>query len=334
MDQITLSEENLVKVKAAVSKPAQRRTYKKLATARLRLKKNYLLAKENGEDGIISDFLCSMGHNVVSAIMTGSTKDYEETRGQDTYESGDEKDVSGWVPANEKLEELYCDNPFSDRIIGVKKPVPWRNKKCTSCKVSFNTKSNPIKCDGCDSYTHKRNVCLRNTSDKNQFYCKVCICSNQSQNKETSSSNTYNSKVDGGFKCEKCGIIVKSNYSLKRHMGRIHTGGEELQESVAENDASGSSHAEQIIENHDVNAESDNTTGILRFLTKIGLEQYGPRFDENDINMAVLLDLRTEEFMDMVKELGIASWGHRQKMKRAIEEIKKDNYNENVETFQ
>ena len=65
-----------MKVKAAVPKPAQRRTYKKLARTRLRLKKNYVLAKENGEYGIISDFLCSMGHNVVSAIMTRSTKHF------------------------------------------------------------------------------------------------------------------------------------------------------------------------------------------------------------------------------------------------------------------
>ena len=59
-DHITLAEEKVVKVKAAVPKPAQRKTYKNLAKSRLRLKKNYVLGKQNGEESAISDFLSSM----------------------------------------------------------------------------------------------------------------------------------------------------------------------------------------------------------------------------------------------------------------------------------
>ena len=38
--------------------------------------------------------------------------------------------------------------------------------------------------------------------------------------------------------------------------------------------------------------------------------------------MKVLLDLRPEGFMDMSKELGMKTWAHRHKIKRALEEYK------------
>ena len=47
----------------------------------------------------------------------------------------------------------------------------------------------------------------------------------------------------------------------------------------------------------------------------------------------MLKDLRPEEFMDMVKDIGISLWGDRHKLKRAIEEVKKENQEMTKETI-
>ena len=50
-------------------------------------------------------------------------------------------------------------------------------------------------------------------------------------------------------------------------------------------------------------------------------------FVEENINMTMLLDLDTEEFMNMTKELGISTWGQRRNLKKAIEDHKAKNKN-------
>src|SRR6516225_7630928 len=55
---------------------------------------------------------------------------------------------------------------------------------------------------------------------------------------------------------------------------------------------------------------------ITDWLEKLGMSEYGQRFAENDIDMAVLPDL-TEQHL---KDLGV-SLGHRLKMRRAISDL-------------
>jgi class 3 adenylate cyclase/predicted ATPase len=57
---------------------------------------------------------------------------------------------------------------------------------------------------------------------------------------------------------------------------------------------------------------------IADWLQKLGLGQYAKRFAENDINFAVLPDLTDQD----LKELGVASLGHRRQLLRAITELK------------
>ena len=57
---------------------------------------------------------------------------------------------------------------------------------------------------------------------------------------------------------------------------------------------------------------------IADWLQKLGLGQYAQRFAENDINFAVLPDLTDQD----LKELGVASLGHRRQLLRAITELK------------
>ena len=56
---------------------------------------------------------------------------------------------------------------------------------------------------------------------------------------------------------------------------------------------------------------------IADWLEKLGLGQYAQRFAENDINFAILPDLTDQD----LKELGVASLGHRRQLLRAIAEL-------------
>ena len=57
---------------------------------------------------------------------------------------------------------------------------------------------------------------------------------------------------------------------------------------------------------------------IADWLQKLGLGQYAERFAENDINFAILPDLTDQD----LKELGVASLGHRRQVLRAIAKLK------------
>jgi class 3 adenylate cyclase len=56
---------------------------------------------------------------------------------------------------------------------------------------------------------------------------------------------------------------------------------------------------------------------ITDWLQKLGLGQYAQRFAENDINFTILPDLTDQD----LKELGVASLGHRRQLLRAITEL-------------
>jgi class 3 adenylate cyclase len=57
---------------------------------------------------------------------------------------------------------------------------------------------------------------------------------------------------------------------------------------------------------------------IADWLQGLGLDQYTQRFAENDIHFAILPDLTDQD----LKELGVASLGHRRQLLRAIAELK------------
>ena len=146
-----MAEDKLVKIVAGLPKPTQRREYRKLGKTRLRLKKNYLLAKANGEKNAIGDFLSSMGYNVASSTMKGRTDEYEVSRDKKLIENDDDHDSSNWIVENENsvLEELENLDVYNQRNIG-EKNKPWIGKKCPSCQAGFKNRSATKKCNGCD----------------------------------------------------------------------------------------------------------------------------------------------------------------------------------------
>ena len=56
---------------------------------------------------------------------------------------------------------------------------------------------------------------------------------------------------------------------------------------------------------------------VSDWLEKLGLRQYAQRFAENDVDFSILDDLTDQD----LKELGVASLGHRRKLLRAIAEL-------------
>ena len=57
---------------------------------------------------------------------------------------------------------------------------------------------------------------------------------------------------------------------------------------------------------------------VADWLQKLGLGQYAQRFAENDINFAILFDLTDQD----LKDLGVASLGHRRLLLHTIAELK------------
>ena len=61
-------------------------------------------------------------------------------------------------------------------------------------------------------FTHQKESCLKEGTSKTQFYCKICIPESFSRTNSDHVplvTNNLMIKVDGGYKCEKCGLTVK-----------------------------------------------------------------------------------------------------------------------------
>jgi hypothetical protein len=56
---------------------------------------------------------------------------------------------------------------------------------------------------------------------------------------------------------------------------------------------------------------------VTSWLEKLGMSEYAQRFADNDIDFSILGDLTDQD----LKDLGVASLGHRRKILRAIAEL-------------
>ena len=52
--------------------------------------------------------------------------------------------------------------------------------------------------------------------------------------------------------------------------------------------------------------------------------QYNDLFMKENVDLEMLTKLTDGEYMDMFKELGINSWGHRHKLKKAVQVLNSD----------
>jgi SAM domain (Sterile alpha motif) len=56
---------------------------------------------------------------------------------------------------------------------------------------------------------------------------------------------------------------------------------------------------------------------VANWLEKLGMSEYAQRFADNDIDFSILRDLTDQD----LKDLGVASLGHRRKILRAIAKL-------------
>ena len=75
--------------------------------------------------------------------MAGRVNDYEESLAPGLNGDDEDHNVSNWVAKNNVTILEAFDNPdsYPKRKIGVKEPKAWKNKKCSFCKIGFNSKS-------------------------------------------------------------------------------------------------------------------------------------------------------------------------------------------------
>ena len=67
---------------------------------------------------------------------------------------------------------------------------------------------------------------------------------------------------------------------------------------------------------------------VHELLKKTGLEELSDIFQEQAIDLEVITAMHKHELLDMLKDLGINKWGHRFKIQKALELLKKDNTTE------
>ena len=97
-----------------------------------------------------------------------------------------------------------------------------KKRKCPACKLGFNSKSKPVKCHGCDGFTHARVRCTSSPEAKDNFFCKICVPVSIDTNVSKDTENEKMEKTSSGWKCKICNLCVKTSYSMKRHITNQH----------------------------------------------------------------------------------------------------------------
>ena len=89
---------------------------------------------------------------------------------------------------------------------------------------------------------------------------------------------------------------------MKRHVSRMREQG--IKDTVVD------------VTNSNVSNKSNNLVDVLK---STNLMQYEELLKKENIDLEILQGLNDTEFMDMFKELGIMSWGHRHQLKKGVQ---------------
>ena len=108
---------------------------------------------------------------------------------------------------------------------------------------------------------------------------------------------------------DKCGLVAKTKYSITRHFLRKH--GNETEDIVHEVDTNEEIINEPIVEDHAASIEAVKTP-VLHFtledlLESVNLQQYSELIQQEMIDLNMLVNLKPEQFMEMVKDIGIVA---------------------------
>ena len=200
---------------AVVANPGPRKQVAQRGQAKKRhqLKENYMKARQmRGADRskLVGEFLCIMGHNVITSTMIGRNTNLEYSEDPNNVIEENSNNISNWQILNESnLEEIdEGENPYKHRKVGVSKKTQekqqmessqwWRGAKCPSCNTGFTSRSKQKQCHSCDKYSHIKKQCLSmSEEDTGVFLCKKCnSCSGDLASRTSTGKNS--------FKCKRC----------------------------------------------------------------------------------------------------------------------------------
>ena len=160
------------------------------------------------------------------------------------------------------------------------------NRDCVSI-FGFNSKSKPVKCHGCDSYTHPKVKCMNTGVQNMQYYCKVCLP--DSGTRSGSAPQNSLTRTAEGWKCNECNMCLKTSYNLRRHVNSKHPSVPMSRNSDLVHKIELFSSASQTLDQH-LNVELTMNS----FLKSKKLEKFVCLFERENIDLKMLLDLTQE----------------------------------------
>ena len=113
------------------------------------------------------------------------------------------------------------------------------------------------------------------------------------------------SRTESGWKCHSCDLVVKTIYSMKRHIVRMHKEKENI--GVVEND----------FNTNVTNSGSTFSDDLRSVLKEIGLENLLANFEKEGIDLKLLMELDKDDMRRMMRDLDI-NWGARYKIEKEI----------------
>ena len=185
--------------------------------------------------------------------------------------------VKAWNHQENPEKNFRNHQNFEKRPVGEKKTFPWKNKSWISCGWGFNIRSNTAQC--CDQFVHSKASCLKDTPESDCSFCKVCCPQVEATSSSVQQKHACITRNLKGFKCDKCGLVLKTKFSAQRLIQIMHCVEEEF--VVEETDTV---HDEKQIELKDI-------------LLNIDLGRYTALFDNENINLEMRTNLNEEEFM-------------------------------------
>ena len=67
------------------------------------------------------------------------------------------------------------------------------------------------------------------------------------------------------------------------------------------------------------NSNESKKNNLVDILTTADLMQFNDLFVKENIDLDMLKGLNDDEYMDIFREIGISTWGHRHQLKKAVQ---------------
>ena len=318
----------------------------------LRVRKEVLVKKEQVETEFSADLLqmdlddvqfeTNLDKETLSELIENSQLNPKSVNGEQFQEFADPFTQEPPIKDHKSMKKQR------ENILGVSWKVKnraWISEKCSSCSSGFNMRSSePLRCDGCGFYIHRKQACVIHSGGG--YYCGACVPRDKPQDKVRQESELRISKLENGFQCKQCGFVTKTKFSVMRHLKRKHDGtktcshffNDKSTNFDDENQSRNSLLQKDKNDGVETGNEADTSyskpeflntsqvgnedTSLAELLTENGLREYLQVFSTQKIDLEMLLNLEPDDFSEMFRDIGITPWGHRFKLRKALDVLK------------